>query len=300
MTHKEQIKVLDNGLLVLAPAKINLSLLVGPLREDDYHEIETLMAKINWYDEVFIEQGQKRGIELFCEGGYWAPEGKNNLVYKACELLFELSGKSADIKITLRKNIPAGSGLGSASSDAAATFIGINEYLKLGLENTKLMEAGALLGSDIPFFLNGPLAFCTGRGEKIKKIEKKFDFLALLVFPDVSVSTKRVYENYIYDKVLFNTLSNQTKTYICKNNIDLAVRMCTNMLEESCFRLYSDLENLKKRIESLSIGHFCLSGSGSSLFYLTEASNIEKLEQAKYMLEEHISCECKIVSNNMW
>jgi 4-diphosphocytidyl-2-C-methyl-D-erythritol kinase len=300
MIHREQIKVVDNGLLVLAPAKINLSLLVGPVREDGYHEIETIMAKVNWYDEIFIEQGQKRGIELVCEGRYWAPEDSENLVYKSCKLLLDKCGRSHDVKITLRKNIPAGSGLGSASSDAAATLVGINEFLKLGLEKTKLVKIAASLGSDIPFFLNGPLAFCAGRGEKIKKIEKKFDFLALLVLPDISVSTKRVYENYVCDKVLFNTLSNQTNAYICKNNIDLVAGMCTNMLEESCFRLYSDLEKLKKRIESLSIGHFCLSGSGSSIFYLGEFSNPEKLEQAKCMLEEHISCECKIVSNNMW
>ncbi|MHC4132908.1 MAG: 4-(cytidine 5'-diphospho)-2-C-methyl-D-erythritol kinase [Planctomycetota bacterium] len=300
MRYKEQINVVDNGVLVLAPAKINLSLLVGPLREDGYHEIETLMAKINWYDEIFIEPGQKKGIELVCEGQYWAPEGEDNLVYKACKLLFELTDKSDDIKITLRKNIPAGSGLGSASSDAAATLIGINKYMELGLENTKIAEACALLGSDIPFFLNGPLAFCTGRGEKIRKIEKKFDFLALLVLAGISVSTKRVYEHFNYNKALFDTLRSRINAYISKNNIDFVAGMCTNMLEESCFRLYSDLEKLKKKIESLSVRPLGLSGSGSSMFYLGESSKLEKLEQAKCMLEENISCEYKIVSNNRW
>jgi 4-diphosphocytidyl-2-C-methyl-D-erythritol kinase len=300
MIHREQIKVVDNGLLVLAPAKLNLSLLVEPVREDGYHEIETIMAKVNWYDEVVIEQGQKRGIELICQGKYWAPEDKENLVYKSCKALFDKCGQSHDVKITLRKNIPAGSGLGSASSDAAATLVGINEFLKLGLERIKLVKTAVSLGSDIPFFLNGPLAFCAGRGEKIKKIDKKFDFSALVVFPGVSVATKRVYENFKNNKSLFRTLSSQINTYIQKNRIDLVAKMCPNMLEESCFRLYSDLENLKKKIESLSVGSLSLSGSGSSMFYLTEASNIENLKQAKYMLEEHISCECKIVSNNRW
>jgi 4-diphosphocytidyl-2-C-methyl-D-erythritol kinase len=300
MSYKEQINVVDNGLLVLAPAKINLSLVVGPLREDGYHEIETLMAKINWCDEILIEQGQRKGIELVCQGQYWAPEGEDNLVYKACRLLFEMTGKSDDIKITLRKNIPAGSGLGSASSDAAATIIGINEYMELGLEDDKIAEACAFLGSDIPFFLNGPLAFCTGRGEKIRKIEKNFDFLAILVLADISVSTKRVYEYFKYDKELFNKLRSQINAYIYKNKIDLAAGMCTNMLEESCFRLYSDLEKLKKIIESLSLRPLNLSGSGSSMFYLGYPSDIKKLGQAKCMLEEHISCEVKIVSNNRW
>jgi 4-diphosphocytidyl-2-C-methyl-D-erythritol kinase len=300
MNRKAQIIVVDNGLRVLAPAKINLSLLVGPLMKDGYHQIETVMAKVNWYDEILIEPGQGKGIELVCEGRYWAPTGEDNLVYRSCRELLEISEKSADIKITLRKNIPAGAGLGSASSDAAATLIGVNEYLKLGLENSILMNTAASLGSDIPFFLNGPLAFCTGRGEKIKKIEKNFDFVALVVFPDLSVSTKRVYENYTYNEASFKGLSDRLNAYIDKNKIDLVVQMCTNMLQESCFLLYRDLEKLKKRIESLLERPFSLSGSGSSMFYLGESSDLEKLKQAKCMLEKHISCECKILSNNRW
>ena len=76
-------------MLVRAPAKINLSLLVAGKRPDGYHELETIMAKINWYDEILIEPGREKGIELICEGPYKVPEGEDNLVYKAAKLILE-------------------------------------------------------------------------------------------------------------------------------------------------------------------------------------------------------------------
>jgi len=163
MVDKEQFETVGHGLLVRAPAKINLSLLVAGKRPDGFHELETIMAKVNWYDEILIEPGQKQGIELVCQGPHWAPEGQENLIYQAAKMLLENQGVSADIRITLTKNIPAGSGLGSASSDAAATLIGLNQYLKLKLPNRQFSKLAPRLGSDVAFFLDGPLAFCTGK-----------------------------------------------------------------------------------------------------------------------------------------
>jgi len=87
MAGKEQITIVGDGLLVLAPAKINLSLLIAGKRPDGFHEIETVMAKVNFFDEILIQQGQKAGIELLCKGPNWAPQGKENLIYQACEML---------------------------------------------------------------------------------------------------------------------------------------------------------------------------------------------------------------------
>ena len=155
---QEQFESVGSSLLVRAPAKINLSLLIAGKRPDGFHEIETIMAKVTWYDEILIEPGEKVGIELICKGPQWAPAGQENLVYKAAKMLLDNTSSSANVKITLTKNIPAGTGLGSASSDAAATLLGLNRYLKLNLNNKELSKFAAKLGSDAPFFLNGPLA----------------------------------------------------------------------------------------------------------------------------------------------
>ena len=300
MNDKDQFKTVGEGLLVRAPAKINLSLLVAGKRPDGFHELETVMAKINFYDEILIEPGHQKGIELVCRGPHWVPEDKENLVYRAAELLLGKCGLTNDIKITLTKNIPAGSGLGSGSSDAAATLIGLNKYLDVQLSGQWLAEAASRLGSDVAFFLNGPLAFCTGKGEKIKKIEENFNFLVLLAIPDVSVSTKKVYGNYKHDQFLYEKLSSQIKGYIEKNRIDLVAKMCANMLEKSCFSLAESIAELKSNIVLSGIGPCCLSGSGSTMFCLIESGDEEEAREYKHKLVEKIGCKSSIARNNRW
>jgi 4-diphosphocytidyl-2-C-methyl-D-erythritol kinase len=311
MVDKEQFETLGDGLLVRAPAKINLSLLVAGKRPDGFHELETIMAKVNWYDEILIEPGQKQGIELVCRGPQWAPAGEENLVYRAAGILLKNRGVSYDIRITLTKNIPAGSGLGSASSDAAATLLGIEKFLKLvgadqraclgsDRKGLSLQEMAATLGSDVAFFLGGPLAFCTGKGEKIKKLDKNFNFLALIILPDVSVSTKRVYANYEHNQPLYEKLSAQINSYFLKKRIDLVVKMCANMLWKSSFSLVEGLAELKAKIESFGIGPCCLSGSGTAMFCIIESGDEEIAGQYKHKLEEKIGCKSIIASSNRW
>ena len=300
MIDKDQFEIIGDGLLVRAPAKINLSLLIAGKRPDGYHEVETVMAKVNFYDEILIQQGQKQGIELICTGPYPAPSGKENLVYQAAKMLLGSCGSPANVKITLTKNIPAGSGLGSASSDAAATLIGLNRYLNLGLPDTLLAESAGRLGSDVPFFLGGPIAFCTGKGEKIKKLDENFNFPALLILPDVNISTKRVYANYKPDKPLYEKLSARINSHIRKNRIDLVSEMCANMLQKSCFSLYRGLAELKAGIESAGITPCCLSGSGSVMFSIMADGDEEKARQNKRKLEQKLGCKGIIVRNNRW
>ncbi len=300
MNNREQITTIDDGILILAPAKINLTLLIAGKRPDGYHEIETIMSKIDFFDELLIKPGTKAGIELKCNGPEWAPEGKENLVYRAAELFFLSCGRKIDINVTLTKKIPAGSGLGSASSDAAAVLIGLNKYMKTDLDQKNLTKLAAQLGSDVAFFLDGPLALCTGRGEKIEKIDENFDFIALLILSSISVSTKRVYANYRHDQVLYEQLSNHIDSLIRKKRIDLTPKICTNMLEQSCFDLVNSLAELKKRIESLNIKPCCLSGSGSAMFCVIDNADEEKAGYYKRKLEEQINCKSIIVRNNRW
>ncbi len=300
MDHKEQFESVGDGLLVRVPAKINLSLLVAGKRPDGFHELETIMAKINYYDEILIESNPKGDIALVCQGPEWAPEGQDNLVYKAARVLLNACGLAPDIKLTLTKNIPAGSGLGSASSDAAATLLGLNEYLDLGLATPDLAKLAARLGSDVAFFLNGPLSFCTGKGEKIRELSKNFHFLALLVLPDISVSTQKVYANYRHDQALFETLSTAINNHIIDNRIDLVVKMCANMLEIYCFGLESELAELKADIETLGATPCCLSGSGSAMFSVLENTDREKAGELRDKIQAKTGCKSIIVTGNRW
>lgn len=300
MACEEQITEVGGGLLVRAPAKINLSLLVVGKRPDGFHEIETIMAKIDFFDEILIESGRKAGIELICNGPQWAPQGKDNLVYKAAELLLAHCKRRDDLRITLTKHVPAGAGLGSASSDAAATLIATSSFLNIDVDPQKMHEMAAQLGSDVPFFLNGTLAICTGRGEKIRKLTDNFDFLALLILPDVSASTKRVYENCRHNRKLYERLKVQINDNILKSRIDLIPKLCANMLEESCFNLYAELGRLKAETESLGIGPLCLSGSGAAMFCMIENGDRERAILFQNQIHNQIGCTCIIAASNRW
>ena len=299
MTDKKQFEALGDGLLVRAPAKINLSLLVAGKRPDGFHEIETIMAKVNFYDEILIEKTNEAGIELICKGPLQAPKGKDNLVYKAADMLLRSYSQPSNIRITLTKNIPAGAGLGSASSDAAATLIGLNKFLNLGLSMVQLADFAAKLGSDVAFFLDGPLAFCTSRGEKIKKLGQDFSFSALLILPDISVPTQKVYANYTHELALYKRLSGQINGLIEKNRIDLVTKICANMLEKSCLSLYEQLAELKAKGESLGMEPLCLTGSGSAMFWIFQGKDEKKADEYRQKLEE-ISCKSIIVRSTRW
>lgn len=360
MTMSEQFEKHGDGLLVRAPGKINLSLLVAGKRPDGYHELETIMAKINWYDEILIEKvardsylvtrspakdalrrsgetreegrgqradgrGQvnikcsisntecrsKTDIELICKGPYEVPEGEDNLVYKAAKLILETrtedgrrktedgGQRTEKVKITLTKNIPAGTGLGSGSSDAAGTLMGINRFLKLGLNKKELAGLASQLGSDIAFFLGGPVGFCTGRGEKVQKLPKS-EFRVFLIVPDVSVSTKRVYENYRHNPAEYERFHWEISGYIKKKRIDLICELCANMLQESCFELNTKLIKLKKEIERTGIRPVCLSGSGSSMYCIVDKGNEERIVTYQNKLARDFGCKSMILNSNSW
>ena len=293
----EQFTSIDDKLLVRAPAKINLSLLIAGKRPDGFHEIETVMAKVDLYDELLFEKTDHGGIVIVCEGKYKVSDDKDNLVYKAAEILCDSEKINPDIKITVKKNIPIGAGLGGGSSDAAATLLGLNKFLDLKLSDEKLHTLAALLGSDMNFFLGSPLAFCTGRGEKIEKIEKIFPFKAILLVPDITVPTKKVYVNYKHDADLYESLSKAINGLIREKNVDLLAGMCANMLANSCFDLHRELANLKSRIEGLGIPSVVLSGSGSVMYcLLTGEENLERYQAAI----KSVGCDYVVVNNNRW
>lgn len=300
MTDAKQFENRGDGLVVRAPAKVNLSLLIAGKRPDGFHEIETVMAKVAWYDEILFEPGSGEGIELLCTGREWAPDGPENLVYRAAELILGRAGRSPNVRLTLTKNIPAGSGLGGASSDAAATLMGLNAYFELGLSDGDLMDLCAELGSDVAFFVNGPLAFCTGRGEKVQKLDGDFSFTALLLLPDVNVSTAKIYAHYKHDEPTYRHLSGRIEDHIAKNRIDLLSGMCVNMLEASCYSLFEELGRLRDVVESLGIERLCLSGSGSTLFSIVDDIDLGDLDVLRERIASKTGCRSIVVRSNTW
>jgi 4-diphosphocytidyl-2C-methyl-D-erythritol kinase len=180
---------------IRAYAKINLGLRVLGGREDGYHEIRTLMQSISLADELELEP-RPSGVTLEVEPDLGIPP-EENLVYRAARLILARAGCSEGVHIRLLKRIPAGAGLGGASSDAAATLAGINELFQLGFRKEELKALGLELGSDAPFFFEGGLCRAEGRGERLSRLPSPFsDHFIVLLKPPCALRTAEVYAEF--------------------------------------------------------------------------------------------------------
>lgn len=185
---------LDMKLSVRCAAKVNLYLEILGLREDGYHEIETLVHPVSLYDELGFSP-ISGGIELSGDDPSvsWNEE---NLCFKAARSVFDAVGYKGGVRIGVHKEIPAGSGLGGGSSDAAATLVALNSLFGFSLSESDLVEIGAGLGSDIPFFVVGGPAIGRGRGEILEGVEGLKRGWFVIVRPSITISTKWAYQKF--------------------------------------------------------------------------------------------------------
>ena len=178
----------------MAPAKINLTLWVGPRRADGYHPVESIVALISLVDRLTVEAGGK-GCELTCsEAGLACDE--SNLVVRAARALAKRLGRGANLRLHLDKSIPIGAGLGGGSSDAAACLLALNDLWEAGYDNQQLAEIGAQLGSDVALFLDSPISMVRGRGEVVEPVGFDWPFWAVLLAPEEPVGTAEVYHKF--------------------------------------------------------------------------------------------------------
>ena len=152
---------------VRVPAKINLHLAVGPLRDDGYHDLVTVFHAVSLFDEVAVAATETPGIEVFGEGVSEVPVDETNLAWRAVQLLAEQADREPDVRLVLRKGIPVAGGMAGGSADAAAALVGLSALWKLDLTRDELAPLAAELGSDVTFALHGGTALGTGRGERI-------------------------------------------------------------------------------------------------------------------------------------
>jgi 4-diphosphocytidyl-2-C-methyl-D-erythritol kinase len=160
---------------VSAPAKLNLHLGVGDRRPDGFHDIESLFLALAFGDTLYFETNSAPlSLEIRMNGQIGAPMAlppEENIISKAVSLFRSRTGCNDGLKITVEKRIPLGGGLGGGSSNAAATLLALNHLFPLR-DDAILAEMGAVLGSDVPFFLRGVCAaWVNGRGERIQPLE---------------------------------------------------------------------------------------------------------------------------------
>jgi 4-diphosphocytidyl-2-C-methyl-D-erythritol kinase len=173
---------------VQAPAKINLGLEILGKRDDGYHEIRTVLCTVSLSDTLTFEPATTPSDELLVRGGDLTVAPQDNLVVRALDTMRQAGAAIPPQRATLTKRIPTPSGLGGASSDAAATLIAFHEEVVTAAGDP--LQMAAMLGSDVPFFLNGPAALASGRGERITPLPRPDSAWAVVVTPQVRLPAK--------------------------------------------------------------------------------------------------------------
>ncbi|MBR1638315.1 MAG: 4-(cytidine 5'-diphospho)-2-C-methyl-D-erythritol kinase [Treponema sp.] len=181
---------------VKAYAKVNFGLNVLPKREDGFHNIESIFQTVNLYDELNVTFSSEKDCKVSCDSMQLPEDNTLKKAYQAfCETV---NCNVPGVNIKLKKGIPAGGGLGGGSSDAAALVRVLEKSCGVLLSESQTDYIASKTGSDVFFFLHADeegkaCAVVSGRGEVVRRIKPRHDLFLLLVFPNVSSSTKEAY-----------------------------------------------------------------------------------------------------------
>ena len=272
-----------------APAKINWFLGVAGKRDDGYHNIVSLMQCISLYDILTFDHADSINITSDLD----IPV-RDNIVHKAASLLKEYTSCRKGADILLKKNVPVSAGLGGGSSDAACTLLGLNRLWGLGLDRKRLSSIASEIGSDVPFFLNGPAALVEGKGEKTRRVKINSSVVLLLVKPAVSVSTAWAYADF--DKMKSDKLTKNVvdiKLFcraLMRKDFSSLGNMHFNDLEEVVTGKYPVVTEIKLRLKEEGAFFSAMSGSGPSVFGVYGSR--ETAEKAAGRMKPHL---CRVV-----
>ena len=241
-------------------AKINLTLDSLYKRDDSYHEIDTIMARISLFDELEIIPND-RGIFNYSSNLETICPVEDNLIYKAWEILKEKT-ENPGVDVYLKKNIPLAAGLAGGSTDAAEMIKGLNELWNLNLSKKQMMEIGKKLGADIPFFFENSPARAKGIGEILFPFENNLDMKILLVNDGTEISSAEVYKK-LRD---FGHVENDLIVEKLKKGDHSAIFYFENVMEDVVTDMYPHLLDLKYEFLEYGAEVTLISGSGASIF----------------------------------
>ncbi|MGB9791476.1 MAG: 4-(cytidine 5'-diphospho)-2-C-methyl-D-erythritol kinase [Thermacetogeniaceae bacterium] len=271
-------------------AKVNLTLDVGGLRPDGYHEIHSVMQTISLADELLFFRTEG-GIAVECDSPE-VPAGEGNLAWRALSLLADrLPG---GVRLEIRKRIPVAAGLGGGSSDAAAALKGANALYALGLAEQELLSLAAAVGSDVPFFILGGTVEARGRGEVVRRLPPLPSLWLVLAKPGCGVSTREVYSAY---RPGFG--ENRTPLLLAaleRGDEEGVLAALGNDLERVTARLCPAVGMLKERLVELGALKAVMTGSGPAVYGVFPGEREARLAAERLRSDCPAVFVCKTVS----
>lgn len=255
----------SGGSSVQAPAKINLNLLVGPIREGGFHPLDSIVATVSFCDTVEVSLRVDDQFELNCTGVDCGPSD-DNLALKAAVALGRQTGR-AGVSLHLSKRIPPGMGLGGGSSDAAAVLRGLCDLWQLDVADDAVLTLAAELGSDVPLFLGPATQRMTGRGEHLESIAIH-PFAAVVILPPFGCSTPAVYG--AYDESPHPIAPQLDAGLIASQPPSVWRELLVNDLAGPARSVCPPLAELQDRLAEAVSAPVHITGSGSGMFILCD------------------------------
>ena len=266
-----------NKYKIFSNAKINIGLNVFQKESDGYHNIDSIMAPIDLFDEMNVTFYSNLGdLRIECSDKN-IPTDERNILYKTYKAFFEESKKEKrKIDIILKKNIPSEAGLGGGSSNAGFFLKLLNEHYGNIYNESELEELAMKIGSDVPFFIKNKTARVGGKGNKVDLVENNLKDSIILIKPlDFGVSTKEAYESFDNLKEVKYANFDKIIEYLKDNNRIALENSIENSLEQGILETDINIKMLKMTLNSVISGKkFFMSGSGST--YYTFVTELEK------------------------
>ncbi|MCM1156230.1 MAG: 4-(cytidine 5'-diphospho)-2-C-methyl-D-erythritol kinase [Roseburia sp.] len=248
-----------------AYAKINLGLDVLRRREDGYHELKMVMQTVDICDTLTFMKKEEPGVVLKTDRDGLST-GSDNLICRAADMLLEKAHVAQGVEIFLQKRIPIAAGMAGGSTDAAATFLGLNELFGLGYSLEELQAMGVTLGADIPYCLMGGTALAEGIGEVLSRLPAPPQSVLLIAKPDCGVSSKFVYENLHVDTLTYHPDIDGMIGALKEGSLDGITDRLGNVLETVTVKEYPVIEKIKNLMKAAGAQGALMSGSGPTVF----------------------------------
>ena len=253
---------------VMAPAKLNLALLVGPVRPDGFHEVASLMAPVTLADRVVVEHTPGAGLDVVSD----VAPGEQNLAAKLVRELEARLERTFEVRVTIEKHVPHGGGLGGGSSDAAATLIALEGLFALELLPRLRYDVAAAVGSDVPFFLWPGPQLVMRRGQVLKEVALP-DLHLVIAVPDVGLSTAAVYRWRDEDaQTTLEEFAPQARALSARvqgaQTVEDVAALVHNDLEASVTARKPAVAELRDRLSAEGALAAAMTGSGAAVFGL--------------------------------
>ena len=262
-------KIIDSYLKIKTGAKINIGLRIVSQRKDGYHNISTVYQELKYCDELRIRKSDKEC--QFSSNSDWLKNDYTNLCVQTWIKMKKLFSTIKGVDIKLKKQIPAGAGLGGGSSNAAGIIKGLNIIYKLDLTETQMKSIALSLGSDVSFFIKGGTQHGEGTGEILSTLPRPVIGTVLLVIPNVHIDTSWAY-SMIKNKLDYVDKSPNFASLLQKNLFP--VEIFKNDFEKIVFPAYPKIGEIKTALIDLGAIYASLSGSGSTVYGIFKNGSI--------------------------